>query len=349
MIEALGQIFGAPRALWLLAALPALAGAMALLARRHTRAVTRLGGLQAERLVPGRWPASAWIRRGLVLGASFFLVLALARPQWGERTERIVRRGIDVVIALDTSRSMACEDVRPNRFEQARMAVSDLLRRLPGDRVALVPFTEQAAVACPLTLDDSAVRLYLDAAEVTREIAPGTDLARAIRRGTAVFQRAEKKHKALVLVTDGEDHGDETDDAAREAREAGVVVYALAVGTRAGGPIPQRDASGNLTGYHQDEARKVVTTRRDEALLAKICEPSGGQVLVLGPAGEEVGRLADAIGGLEKKDQEGTLAARREERYGWPLAAALALLAAEPLVPRRRASTERPWAGGRRA
>jgi len=342
MIEALAELFGNPRALWLLALVPVAAAAGALAARARRRALGRLAGKQpSARLVPGLWSLGFRLRAGLALAGTVLLVLALARPQWGERTERIVRRGVDVVIELDTSRSMAGEDVRPSRFERARLAVGDLLRRLPGDRIALVPFTQQAALACPLTLDDSAVRLFLDSAEVAMDGGPGTDLARAIRRGTAVFNKAEKKYKVLVLVTDGEDHSGEAEVAAREAHEEGVVVLALAVGTSAGGPIPLRDASGNLLGYHSDPSGRVVTTRRNEALLARVCAAGGGTAFVLGPTGEEVNRIAATIDAMEKKEHEGTLASRREERYGWPLAAALALFAAEPLVPRRRRQRRR--------
>ncbi|MGH9369016.1 MAG: VWA domain-containing protein [Thermoanaerobaculia bacterium] len=329
------DLFARPEWLWLLAAAPAAALAAGWAATIRGKALRRLiGATSAWRLVPGHWPAGRVWRVTLSLAGGCCLVVAFARPQWGERSEPIVRRGVDIVLALDTSRSMACEDVRPSRFERARLAVGDLLRRRSGDRVALMPFSRDAAVNCPLTLDYGAVRLFLDAAEVAPAGAAGTDMEQAIRAALGTFEKGERKFKVIVLLTDGEDHGGDAADAARRAREEGVSIYALGIGAPAGGPIPLRDERGNPDGYLRDRDGRVVTTRLDLALLQKVCDAGGGRAYQLGGTGAEVGSLSDEIDGLEKKEQKGTLASRREERYRWPLAAAIVLFTGEALVPR---------------
>jgi len=331
------EIFANPERLWLLAIVPAGVIAAALAARARRLARARYGGqMDPARLAPGLWPGGWVWRTAAGLAGALFLVLAMARPQWGERVEPVLRRGVDIVVALDTSRSMACEDVKPSRFERARLAVSDLLSTRAGDRVALLPFSQWAGVTCPLTLDYGAVRLFLDAAEIAPEGTQGTDLGKAIRMALQTLGRGERKHKVIVLLTDGEDHAGEAVAEARRAREEGAVIFALAAGGGAGGPIPVRDESGRLLGYHRDREGRVVTTRLDTGTLERVCAEGGGRSFALDAAGAAVGSLAAEIDRLEKKEQKGLLATRREERYRWPLVAAMIFLTAETMLPRRR-------------
>src|SRR5262249_54119995 len=173
--------FARPMALWLLLLLPALA-ALAWGARAARR--RRLRRFASEtilpRLVAGTSPVREAVLTCLRLGAIGLVAIALARPQWGRRDEPVVRRGVDVVLALDMSASMLAEDVSPNRFEQARAEAASLVASLTGDRVGLVVFGGRAAAPCPLTLDYGAVRLFLDAAEPDFVPSPGSDLGRAI-------------------------------------------------------------------------------------------------------------------------------------------------------------------------
>jgi Ca-activated chloride channel family protein len=325
--------------LWLL--LPAVIG-WVFVWRKRRRAVQRFVEDGAvEGIAPGYRPSSELWRGALGFTGAALLIVALARPQWGEHSEPVVRWGVDVVIALDGSRSMRCEDVSPSRFERARLVLGELLDSLEGDRVSLVSFSGRAAVACPLTLDYGAVRLFLDAAEPDASSSPGTDISAAIRTGVESFETKERKHKVVIVVTDGEDHEPGAVRAASEARETGVVVHTLGVGTESGGPIPLRDLSGRLVGYHRDPAGSIVTTRLGEKLLAEIARAGGGRSFRLEGTGLAVERLFEEIEGMEKKEHHGTLASRREERYRWPLAAALLLLAAEVLVPRVRGVRER--------
>jgi Ca-activated chloride channel family protein len=330
--------FARPMALWLLLLVPALAtlGWAARTARRR-----RLRRFASEAILPRLLVGGSWVREAamtsLRLGAIGLVTVALARPQWGRRDEPVVRRGVDVVLALDLSASMLAEDVSPNRFEEARAEAASLLGSLTGDRVGLVVFGGRAAAPCPLTLDYGAVRLFLDAAEPDFVPSPGSDLGSAIEEASKLFNASERGYKTVVLLTDGEDLEGRGAAAAAEARKNGVIVHAIGVGTVAGGPIPLRDDQGALTGYKKDREGKVVTTRLDAGALEKIAVAGDGSFLHAGPAGEEGRRIADAIGKMEKREIASRLATRFEDRYQIPLAVALVLLALESLWIGRKA------------
>ncbi len=338
--------FAQPWILVLLAALPAL-GALLWAARRARR--RRLARFASHALVPrlavgdstGRWVLGVLLK----LAAIGLAIVALARPQWGRKDEPVVRRGVDVVFALDLSASMLAEDVSPNRLEQARAAAGSLLRTLEGDRVGLVVFGGRPATQCPLTLDYGAVRLFLDAAEADFAPGPGTDLGRAIEEASRLFKASERRYKAIVLFTDGEDLEGRGVEAARRAREDGIVIHAVGIGTPAGGPIPLRDDQGPLVGYKKDRQGRVVTTRYDPSSLEKLTLTTDGILLHAGPVGEEGRRIAEAIGGMEKREIASRLATRFEDRYQVPLALALALLAIESLLIGRGAKAQAPGAG----
>ena len=330
--------FARPMALWLLLLVPALA---ALSWGSRTARRRRLRRFASESILPRLIVGTSWVREAVLtslrLGAVGLVAIALARPQWGRRDEPVVRRGVDVVLALDLSASMLAEDVSPNRFEEARAEAASLVASLTGDRVGLVVFGGRAAAPCPLTLDYGAVRLFLDAAEPDFVPSPGSDLGRAIEESSRLFNASERGYKTIVLLTDGEDLESGGAAAAAEARKNGIIVHAIGVGTAGGGPIPLRDEQGTLTGYKKDREGRVVTTRLDAAALEKIAVAAEGMFLHAGPAGEEGRRIADVIGKMEKREIASRLATRFEDRYQIPLSAALVLLAVEGLWIGRRA------------
>src|SRR5213593_1303703 len=287
--------FEETQVLWLLALVPAF-GLLAWAARASRR--RRLRRFVSPEVLPqilvGGSAARYAIQSCLRIGAIGLCVVALARPQWGRRDEPVVRRGVDVVMALDLSASMLAEDVSPNRLEQARSEAASLLGSLTGDRVGLVVFGGRAAVQCPLTLDYGAVRLFLDAAEPDFSPGPGSDLGRAVEEASRLFNASERRYKTIVLLTDGEDLEGRGAEAAARAHKDGIVIHAIGVGTQGGGPIPLRDDTGALTGYKKDRQGRVVTTRLDPSALEKVALTSEGVFLQAGPAGEEGRKIADA-------------------------------------------------------
>jgi Ca-activated chloride channel family protein len=287
-------------------------------------------------------PGKAALRACLLMGFFLFGILALARPQWGARLETVRRQGVDIIAALDVSYSMNTEDVAPNRFEKAKSEIRRLVQRSEGDRIGLIGFSGNAVVQCPLTLDHGAINLFLDIAQTGMIDEPGTSLAAAIHTATNAFIAKEKKYKVLVLFTDGEDLEGQVDAAVRDAKEAGVVIYTVGIGTPQGKPIPIRDSDGNIVEYRKDPEGQVVVSSLDEKSLARIAVNSGGQYFRATTSEKEIESLYDDISGLEKKDLESRLAQNFEDRFQYPLFLAILLLAAGSWISEKR-RIGKPW------
>ncbi len=272
----------------------------------------------------------------LVVAAVGLLVTALARPQFGSRVETVRREGRDVLIALDLSASMVAEDMAPNRLEKAKFAIADLIDQLDGDRVGLVAFAGEAFVQSPLTLDYGAARLFLNAMEPDMMSVQGTNLGQAIAVSLDAFAATERRHRVLVVITDGEDHEGEVDDAITRATDEGVVIYTVGIGSTDGVPIPDFDAAGQAQGFKRDGDGAVVTTRLDEATLMTLAERTGGTYYRASPGGAELAVLAEELAGGEGREFESEQVTLFDEQYQLFLGLALVLLIADVLVSDRR-------------
>ena len=284
----------------------------------------------------------AVLRVLLLMGFFALGILALARPQWGARLETIQRRGVDIIAGLDVSYSMNAEDIAPNRLEKAKGQIRRLIERSEGDRIGLVAFSGTAAVQCPLTLDHGATNLFLDIAQTGMIEDPGTSLGAAIETATTAFIAKEKKYKVLVLFTDGEDLEGQVDSAVKKAKEAGVIIYAVGIGTPQGKPIPIRDRNGNVVEYRKDPDGKVVVSSLDERSLASIAVNTGGKYFRATTSGKEIETLYDQISMLEKKELESKLVQNFEDRFQYPLMIAIVFFVAGLLISEKR-RTGRPW------
>lgn len=311
---------------------------------RRKRLEKLVGTSLAPQLTEGFSRAKAIMRALFLLGFFGFTILAIARPQWGTKLETVHRRGVDIIAALDTSFSMNTEDIAPNRLEKAKGEIRRLLQRSEGDRIGLVSFSGAAMIQCPLTLDHGAIELFLDAAGTGMIPEPGTSLASAIEIATTAFIEKERKYKVLILFTDGEDLEGEVDKAIRKAKEAGVVIYAVGIGTPQGKPIPIRDAGGDVTEYRKDPNGQVVVSSLDERSLTEIAAETGGRYLRATTSENEIDTLYNDISSLEKKELESRLFQNYEDRFQYPLAAAILFLAAAFWISERRKPGE-TWLG----
>ena len=329
--------FGAPIYLWVLLVIPFLAVLLGFAAWRRHRALVRFAdpGL-ARRLASSLSVERRVIKGALLVVAAAALVLALARPQWGARTETVTRRGVDVVVAVDTSLSMLTEDVKPNRLARARSAILSLMDEMQGDRIGLVAFSGTAYVACPLTLDYAAAGMFVDVLDPTLLPVPGTAIAAALKAAVGAFPQEERRHKVVILITDGEDHEGDVKGAAEAAAEAGVVVYTVGVGSPNGDPIPIRDEQGRVVGYKEDKQRLKVTSRLDEGTLEAIASATHGKYYRATSEGAELKKIYQDIAGMDRKTLSSRLEIAFEERYPLPLGAALLLLAIEAMLGERR-------------
>lgn len=335
--------FATPAWLWALLALPLLVLAEAWATRRDR---ARTAGLVARPLWPRvlEQPGPLWrpLRLALLTLGALGLTLALARPQWGIVREKVEREGVDVVLVLDTSASMATADVPGSRFFLAKTALLSLLSRLPEDRFALLAFEGEAYPLVPLTLDADAVGLFLDTLDPGAVPSPGTSLGAGLIKGLTLFADQDRRHKVMILVSDGEDLEGEVEAAVAKARQAGVVVHTVGVGTDQGEPVPALDPDGKRLGFKKDASGAPVISRLHPETLEAIARGTGGRFFRLNPADASLGALASAIEGMEQKALAREFSYRKKERYQIPLglglfAFALALLL--PLPWRRRPSS----------
>jgi Ca-activated chloride channel family protein len=327
-------IFASPGWLLGLLLLPLAAGLEALCTRRDRGRTAQLVARPLWARVVRRPPESwRFVRLGLLLVASAGLVFALARPQWGIVREKVEREGVDCVLVLDASGSMATEDVGPNRFFLARQALGSLVARLTGDRFGLVAFEGEAYPLVPLTLDADALGLFLDTLEPGVVPAPGSSLGAGLARGLDLFVDKDRKNKVMVLVSDGEDLEGQVEDAVARAKEAGVVVHTVGVGTEAGQPVPDLDKDGRRTGFKRDEQGQAVVSRLNMESLESIARGTGGKAFRLTPADTSLGGLAAAIEGMEQKTLAREFSYRRKERFQVPLAVGLVALGLALILP----------------
>jgi Ca-activated chloride channel family protein len=328
--------FARPAILWLLVLVPVAVVCIVFAWRSRQRARRAWSGGLFDRLASGADRGRERLRLTLFLLGYALLVVALARPQWGGETVLMKRQGIDVMIAVDASNSMLAEDMRPNRLAAAKRAIADLIDRMGGDRLGLIAFAGDAYTVCPLTLDHGTVLLLLESLSPSTVSLPGTNLEEAIRRARASFVRQERKHKALIIVTDGESTTGDPVREAEQAAEEGILIYTIGMGSPDGQPIPERDENGTVLGYKRDRGGQVVNSRLDESTLRRVAEVAHGRYFRATSQALELGSVHDELQSLEKKELEGQLGTNYEERYQWPLALAATLLGLELVVPNRR-------------
>ena len=273
----------------------------------------------------------------VLIGSAFLLcIFSLARPQWGFEWQEIKRTGLDMIIAMDVSKSMLARDVKPNRLERSKLAVKDLVMKLNGDRVALIAFAGTAFLQCPLTIDYNGFLLALDDINTETIPRPGTSISGAIKEAIDIFKGPEKKFKVLVLITDGEELEGDAMNAANEAAQAGIRIYCIGVGTAEGELIPAIDERGERA-YLADNKGQAVKTRLNEDLLKKIAVASGGGYVHATQSDFGLILLYDkAISKLEKHELESKMKKHYKERYQMFLALAIALLLIESLFSERK-------------
>ncbi len=272
----------------------------------------------------------------LLLASALIIILTLMRPQWGFEWREVTKSGIDILIALDTSNSMLAEDVKPNRLERSKLAVRDLVKKLHGDRIGLIAFSGSAFLQCPLTVDYDGFILSLNDLDVNTIPKGGTSISSAIKVSLDSYKGGNTKYKALVIITDGEDHEGKALEWAEKSKERGIKVFTIGIGTKEGEIIPVSDESGNRM-YLKDRSGNVVKTRLDEATLQKIALTTGGSYVK--STGAEFGLdliYEKKLSKMEKREIESKMVKNYYERYQIPLAVALLLLCIEPFVRERR-------------
>lgn len=326
---------------WTLACVPLAVVLFLLAAWRRKSALRRFGETGLVRRLAStisrrrrRWKA------GLKTVGLAFLAFALAGPLVGTKLREVKREGVDMVIALDVSMSMTAEDVAPNRLERAKNEIRKLLGDLRGDRIGLVIFAGDAFVQCPLTTDYGAVRLFLDVASPDLLPTPGTDFGEALRLAVQALEAPteadeDARSRALLIVSDGENHVADLDAILEEARRHNVIVFAAGVGEPAGGPIPLYQ-NGRHVGYKRDLRGNIIHTRLEEAGLKALSED--GAYFQIARTSSSLPKIISALERLDRAEFGVEEFEEYDNKYQIPLLLALLLLLVEGVLPDRRKS-----------
>lgn len=305
-------------------------------ARRRDRLVKRFVDKDLlKEISPSSSARRKTIKIVLIIIAVSLSLIALARPQWGFEWEEVKRSGIDMLIAIDVSKSMLATDVKPNRLERSKFAVRDLIKKLNGDRIGLIAFAGTAFLQCPPTIDYDGFLLALD--DLTTATIPrgGTSITAAIREAMDTMKEGDKKYKVLVIITDGEDFEGDAITAAKEASESGMKIYCVGVGSLEGDLIPISGDGGR--GFLADRGGNAVKTKLNEELLKKIAISTGGSYVHATQSEFGLTLLYDkSISKLEKKDMESKMRKHYQERFQYFLSFAVILLMLEMLIAERR-------------
>lgn len=278
------------------------------------------------RLASDYSPTRAALRLVLLGLAGIALILALARPQWGLKLEKVEQQGLEVVIAVDLSKSMNATDYAPDRLTVAKRELGVLVKELGGNKLGLVGFAGSALTFCPLTMDEGATGLFLEQMTENLMPVPGTALGDAVRESEKLFSEGEDHSRVILLLTDGEDQGSDPIGAAREAAAKGITIYALGLGSTEG---------SRLQGVESGSGEPVIS-KLDEKTLKEMTELTGGQYFHLDEGGNATQDLLSALGQVEKKRIDSQMARRYTERYQIFLGFGLALLLAEQMLRGRR-------------
>jgi Ca-activated chloride channel homolog len=337
--------FGVPQWLWGLLLIPVL---IALFVRSEQRGLKRLQEFVSARLLPQLAGTvnrpRRMIRFALQLLGLALAIVSLAQPRWGYTFEDVKRKGLDLLIAVDTSRSMLSNDVQPNRLDRVKLAIQDLIGQLQGDRVGLIAFAGRAFLQAPLTIDYDAVVEALSDLDTKTIPEGGTNISSAITLATQSFGKSAMGNRALVVFTDGEELSGDALKTAKEAADAGVRIFTVGVGTPQGSLIPVAGDDGQ-TSFVKDASGQVVKSKLDDKRLREIAQATGGFYLHLENGPRSMQQIQnEGLAKMQAAEMDVRLSRRPIERYEWPLSAALIALALSILIPERKRERQRSFA-----
>jgi len=332
--------FENPAFLYLLLLIPVLLLVFILSEHFRKKALGRFSSVVLIKiLMPGTSVWRKWFRFFLWQLAFLFLVIAMANPQTGAKMEEVKRKGIDLFIALDISNSMLAEDIAPNRLERSKQAISRLLDKLEGDRIGMIVFAGRAYVQLPITTDYNAARMFLATVNPSIIPAQGTAIGEAIRLAINSFDQ-NNHNKAIIIISDGEDHEENALSAAEEANEAGIRVFTIGMGLPDGAPIPVQNEFGKRIGFRKDRNGNTVVTRLNESMLQEIALKGKGSYTRANNTRSGLEFIFDEINKIEKAEIEARVFTDYDDRFQWFLAASIFLLLLEILIAQKKALWE---------
>ena len=315
--------FANPDFLYLLLLLPAVILLYIINAIRKKKALKRLGDINlVSRLVPEMSSIRPAIKFIMELVAVSALIIALARPQFGSKIEDVRKQGVEVIIALDVSNSMLAEDIQPDRLTRAKQAISRLVDNLDNDKIGLIVFAGDAYIQIPVTTDYISAKMFLSTINPNMVPKQGTAIGAAISLGIRSFSPGEGKSKAMIIITDGENHEDDPVKEAEEATKAGIIIHTIGIGSTEGVPIPI--IINGKKDYLKDAEGNTVITKLDEEILKKIALSTGGNYVRASNSNIGLDEIFSEIKKMKKQDLESTMYTEYNDQF--PIFAALAML-----------------------
>ena len=307
------------------------------------RGLSRFGNpLLLEMLMPSVSRYKRMTKFFVAFSALAILILGAANPQIGTKMEEVKREGVDIIIALDVSNSMKAEDIKPNRFESAKQEISHMIDKFQNDRLGLIVFAGDSYLQLPLTTDYSAARLILSTVDVDVVPIPGTAIGSAIKLAMKSFAAGEKKHKVIIIISDGENHEDDAIAAAKDANTEGVIIHTIGMGSPDGVPIPIYEGN-TQTGYKKDESGNTVLTKLDEQGMRQIAEAGGGIYIRATNQQDEMDAVFKEIQSMEKKEFGAKVFTEYEDRFQYFLTVAILLLILEFFISERKNRWMAKW------
>lgn len=324
--------FAQAQYLFLLALIPLFFIVYAVLRGLRRRRIRKLGDEDLVRRLMPSWSGSkGWVKVALYTIAFFFFVIGMSRPQIGAKLKEHKTRGAEVMIALDVSNSMLAQDYSPCRLDRAKLAISRLVDKLQGDRIGLVLFAGTSFVQLPITTDYVSAKMFLSSISTESVPVQGTAIGDAITTSIRSFSAQSEKSRALVVITDGENHEDDAVEAAKQAAEMGIKVYTIGVGSAQGQPIPTKD------GLMKDSSGDIVVTKLDEKTLQDIASAGGGAYIHAGNDEFGLNPIIADIRKLEDEEFQSVVFSEYDEQYMYFFGLALLFFVIEMLVGRRKA------------
>lgn len=260
----------------------------------------------------------------LVLGISF-LIISLVNPKMGSKLKTVKREGVDVVFALDVSKSMLAEDIAPNRLEKAKQIISKIIDKLGSDRVGIIIYAGNSYPLLPITTDHAAANMFLQSANPDMVSSQGTAINEALELAKTYYNNDEQTNRFLIIISDGEDHQEETKQVAQNLSNEGVKIYTVGVGTEKGGPIPMR-LNGAMIGYKKDNKGETVITRLNPEILKDISDAGNGKYVNGNITEKPVATISDIIANAQKNEFETKQFSDYKDQFQWFLGAAFLFL-----------------------
>lgn len=327
--------FANPEFLYLLLILPVMAGLFIINRIRSRNAIRKLGDTAlVSRLMPGFSKIRPVLKFILLLAGLTSLIIVLARPQYGSKLEEVRKQGVEVIIALDVSNSMLAEDIQPDRLTRAKQAISRLVDNLSNDKIGLIVFAGDAYTQIPITTDYISAKMFLSTIGPDMVPKQGTAIGAAIRLASRSFTPGEGKSRAVIIITDGENHEDDPLAEAEEAARAGIVIHAIGIGSGEGVPIPF--GSGGRKEYLKDQNGTTVITRLDEEILKKIAVTGGGSYIRASSTSIGLDEIFRDIRKMDQSDLESTMFTEYNDQFQIFAVLALIFLIVEIIIMDRK-------------